>query len=411
MGEFSTPQWNNILSTLAADEQGYGLPTRRSKSLVLSSFNIRKFGRLMSGTRTKRSLGSWKLLKLFCERCDFVAIQEVLDDLSSLIHLRQQLGSKYSLLFSDTAGAVPRRRGNRERLAFLFRNDRITRTELASDISFERSAIFETLYMHRADFANAYKQRTTELVNWKKKTATRLASGKKKPPKPPFVLPRFVQFIRTPHIAAFEAKGIASADPYRFLAVNAHLLYGDKTKQRHERWLEFKALLGWMLDRATELDRVYQPNLILFGDLNLDLERVDTRRAAIEAFLKGINSRQTSDKAKINLPFLDPHPDANGAVFRTNARRNQTFDQIAIIARDKRLPPPHQNAHAGQKGADKFDFGMFDFVRLFLDAVPSATKPSGKPNYTLFEYDVSDHMPIWIRLQKPALGQQTFRWR
>ena len=158
----------------------------------MTSFNIRNFGKLMKGTSKKRSQGSWDLLVRYCERCDFIAIQEVLDDLSSLFHLRERLGDKYSLVFSDAAGAVPSRRGRRERLAFLYRNDRITHTELASDISFERSAILDTLYEDRALFAKSFEQRTKDLEEWEAKVAAASAAGRSKPDKQPFVLPKFV---------------------------------------------------------------------------------------------------------------------------------------------------------------------------------------------------------------------------
>ena len=411
MGNFDDNQWREIFTNLDQNGATFGLPARRRDSVVLSSFNIRKFGRLMKGSRKKRSQGAWDLLIKYCERCDFVAIQEVLDDLSSLQHLKQELGSKYSLMLSDAAGAVPGRRGSRERLAFLYRNDRIQHIELASDISFERTAILNTLFKNRELFVQSFKDREEELKQWEEKCQVAAAAGKRKPASPEFVLPEFLQFIRSPHFASFEVKGRAGAEPYRFLAANAHLLYGNKSKQREERWMEFKALLDWLLSRARELDRVYQPNIFLFGDLNLDLKKVDIRRKAVEEFFKSVNRRGSAGKAKINMPFLDRHPDHSEEVFRTNARRDQTYDHIGIIARDKRLPPPHQNDEAGQNGPDQFDFGMFDFVQLFLDSVPEATKSNGKPDYSLFEYDVSDHMPIWIRLQKPVVDQHAFRWR
>ncbi len=411
MGQFNHMQWTKIAKQLNTGESGYGLPARRAGSLILSSFNIRKFGRLKDGNHIKRSIGAWKLIVQYCDRCDFVAIQEVLDDLTSLEYLRNQLGPKYSLVISDTVGGVPGKGGSRERLAFLFRNDRIEMTGVASDISFERSAIVNTLYKFRTEFFDAFTHMEIELKDWETKNVIRRAAGKKKLSKPPKVLPRFIQFIRTPHLVSFQTKGLSDDKPYRFLAANAHLLYGDKSRQREERWLEFKALLAWLLYRANELDRVFEPNLFLFGDLNLDLKQVDRRRDAIEKFLKSINSAQRSSHAKINLPFLDSHPNQAGAVFRTNARRDQTYDQIALIARDKRIPPPHQNDQAGKLGPNRFDYGMFDFVRLFIDAVPAATKPNDKTDYTLFEHDVSDHMPIWIRLQEPTANQPTFRWR
>ncbi|WP_411845421.1 endonuclease/exonuclease/phosphatase family protein [Roseibacillus persicicus] len=411
MASFTRQQWEQVFDQLGDREAQYGLPLRRDGSLVLSSFNIRKFGALMRAGKTKRSQGSWQLLVRFCERCDFVAIQEVLDDLSSLFYLREQLGDQYGLVISDVAGGVPGRQGNRERLAFLYRKDRIRHTELSSDISFERSVILETLFQDRELFAESFEVRVQELLAWEGKVAAAVEARKRKPRKPPFVIPKFVQFIRTPHLASFEAEGEGDADAYRFLAVNAHLLYGHQSKQREERWMEFKALLDWLLMRARELDRVFQPNIFLFGDLNLDFKKVDIRRRAVEQFIKSVNEKGRTGKAKINMPFLDAHPSKDGEVFRTNARRDQTYDQIALIARDKRLPPPHKNDNAGNEGPDLFDYGMFDFVQLFLDAVPEATKSNGKPDYTLFEYDVSDHMPIWIRLQKPIADQARFRWR
>ncbi len=110
------------------------------------------------------------------------------------------------------------------------------------------------------------------------------------------------------------------------------------------------------------------------------------------------------------MPFLDVHSEQDEA-FRTNARKDQTFDQIAIIASDREYPPPHQNDNAGKK-ADCYDYGMFDFAQLFFDVVPEPTSSKARRyQFSAFEFDVSDHMPIWIRLQKPILDQHKFIWR
>ncbi|MGI9385121.1 MAG: hypothetical protein ACR2PO_18365 [Methyloligellaceae bacterium] len=382
---------------------------------MFASFNIRKFGALADGNgNLKRSDGAWDLLTAFCERCDLVAIQEVLDRLDSLRHLRDRLGSAYALVVSDIAGGLPGRKGNKERLAFLYNTRRLKRTELSSDIVFERTAVFDQLFEHWPDFEGAFESRRQALQAWQAKAESNRRQGKKPPRKPPFVLPHFVQFIRSPHLASFEVEGRGGAAPYEFICINAHLLYGDKHKQKDEREREFKALIGWLIDRARETDRNYVSNMILFGDLNLDFKRVDIRRSAIEKFIKSLNSdpAKLRNAAKVNFPFLDAHPSsASGRVFRTNARKDQTYDQIAIFAHDKRLPPPHRNTHAGKAGPNSYDYGMFDFVQLFLDAVPALTRPNGKIDYGPFEYDVSDHMPIWIRLPIPHTNQPTFRWR
>lgn len=223
-------------------------------------------------------------------------------------------------------------------------------------------------------------------------------------------MPHFVQFIRTPQITSFEILSRDTAENYKFAAINAHLLYGDKSKQKVERELEFKALLAWLIDRSRERDRAYAKNMILFGDLNLDFEKVDIRRAAIAKFIVDLNAKQLKGApAKVNFPFINQHPAQTG-VFRTNARRNQTYDQIAIFADDDRLPPSSQNSVAGLNGANKFDYGMFDFVQLFFDTFPAMAAKPARSRYSKFEYDVSDHMPIWIRLPRPFVGQPEFDW-
>jgi endonuclease/exonuclease/phosphatase family metal-dependent hydrolase len=411
MTEFSAAQWATIFNQLDADPDGFGVPRRRTQSVVLASWNIRKFGSLTnSKNEPSRSDGAWRLIERFCRACDFIAIQEVMDSLECLRHLRDRLGDDYRVVVSDIAGGVPGRSGARERLAYLYNVKRVEHTELASDITFERSAIFDELYEHREAFFNAFGTRTAELDEWNMKNAERKAQGKKKLAKPPFVLPRFVQFIRSPHTASFAVKPRAGAEPYEFSAVNAHLLYGHRSKQRHERELEFKALLAWLFDRAREKDRNYAPNMMLLGDLNLDFKKVDIRRRAIEQFIVDINSKQLKGvPAKTNFPFLDQHP-AQQDVFRTNARRDQTYDQIALFATDRRLPPPQLNRQAGTLGANEYDYGMFDFVRLFFQSHPAIAALPAKDRYDNFEYDVSDHMPIWIRLPIPHAGQAEHGW-
>lgn len=413
MAEFTVSEWSKIFDRLEDAPGDYGLPVRRSQSVVMASWNIRKFGSLTNSRgEDSRSDGAWRLIEEFCSRCDLVAIQEVQDSLESVRELRQRLGKNYGLIVSDIAGGVPGRGGMRERLAFLFNRKRVTPTELASDISFERSALLEELYSNREQFEEAFDERHESLSEWELKNENRHAAGKRKLPKPPFVLPRFVQFIRTPHLASFVVESSDDDVPgYEFAAINAHLLYGDKSKQRGERELEFKALLAWLIDRARERERKYAKNMILFGDLNLDFEKVDRRRLAIAKFIADMNKRQLKGApAKVNFPFIDKHPESDD-VFRTNARRDQTYDQIAIFADDDRLPPSSLNDVAGTLGANSYDYGMFDFVKLFFDTFPDLATAPKRQRYRKFEYDVSDHMPIWIRLPRPFEGQPEYDWK
>ena len=109
-------------------------------------------------------------------------------------------------------------------------------------------------------------------------------------------------------------------------------------------------------------------------------------------------------RAVVNFPLFGVHPEAT-SVFRSTARRTETYDQIALFSHDKRLPTPADNAKAGTK-AGGFDYGVFNFSGLFAEALHGKpllklTKAQHNSLLERFEHDVSDHMPIWIRLPKP----------
>ena len=165
-------------------------------------------------------------------------------------------------------------------------------------------------------------------------------------------------------------------------------------------------------DAATQIKRVEDgavkrhDDMLLLGDLNLDFRQVDVRRAAIEDALKALNGGALKGKGRavVNFPFFDVHPKAT-KVFRSTARRTETYDQIAVFSHDKRLPRPPGNAKAGTN-ASGFDYGVFNFSDLFAEALHGKpllklTKAQRNSLLEKFEHDVSDHMPIWMRLPKP----------
>ena len=411
MGEFTNAEWDGIGALLASEADRFGLPDCRPGSVILSSFNIRKLG-----GKANRSDRTWAFLADYCRRCDLVAIQEVQEDLEGLRHLKALCGDEYGLVVSDTTGDVLRSpAGSPERLAFLFRWDRLERTEVASDITYDRSAVFETLYQSRFEFWEAFESRTEELGIWESLHEERLREWKRggetgtrprRRPKPRFVLPDFVTFIRTPNCASFRIK----SSGLEFLAINAHLLYGDTDRQKAERWMEFVALMTWLVTRARRAKRLAHPNLILFGDLNLDFDEVDEDRARIETELKSLNDSDLAgaNAARVNFPFFDVHPTRTDiepierAVFRSTARMTSTYDQIALFGTEDRLPGPDDNATAGTVD-DGFDYGVFRFSDLFAEALLGSpfedlTKAKKQSFVRRYEHEVSDHQPIWIRL-------------
>lgn len=185
--------------------------------------------------------------------------------------------------------------------------------------------------------------------------------------------------------------------------MNAHLLYGAHPEERR---LEFYALMSWLVDRARHLRKMYHPNMLLLADCNLDFRNPDRERPVIDGYIKSLNKSKLRARtaAKLNFPFLDIHPDQT-EVFRTNARLGETYDQIGLVLTDKRLPDHRQNERAGSE-RDGYDYGVFNFTEMFAEALHGVRfRELGKRDQRAlvrkYEYDVSDHLPIWLRLTKP----------
>ncbi len=394
---FTDPQWQKINHLYHESADGYGLPERRNDSIVIGSFNIRKLG-----TVAKRTDQSWEFLKNTLKRFDLIAIQEIMDNLSGFEHLQSLLGDDYGMVVSDVTGAKPGSSGNAERLGYLFNWRRVQRTALASDVTFDRSEIVNNLYNNSSAFNKAWRAHTKKLEAWKEKAEEKKSQGKRAPAKPPIELPKFVSFIRQPHCVSFLIKGDVNAKPFEFLVVNAHLLYGTNKQERE--W-EFKALLEWLTIRAKYIHRLYHPNILLLGDCNLDFDTVPGMRDDIDNFLKGLNKSVLKSKkaAKANFPMLSEHP--TQGILKTALRQKQTYDQIGIFSNDPRLPSPFDNQTAGSV-AGGYNYSVFNIANLVANAlhnkdIDQVTTEQRKAIYKKSEYDISDHMPIWMRLKLP----------
>ena len=107
-GQFTEQEWATIENHLAqSGDTAFGLPAREGGTVLLATWNIRKFGSLLDRHgQSNRSAGAQRLIERFCARCDFLAIQEVQDDLASVRHLRDRLnalrpGADYRVVASD----------------------------------------------------------------------------------------------------------------------------------------------------------------------------------------------------------------------------------------------------------------------------------------------------------------------
>jgi endonuclease/exonuclease/phosphatase family metal-dependent hydrolase len=397
-GRFSNQQWDRIEEELLRDPAGYGLPDGpREESMVFASFNIRKLGKAKDRQR------ELAFMARFCARCDLVAIQEVQDDLTGLRYLKDRVDERvasageFELLVSDITGEVPGEEGMAERLAFLYRKSRVRRLDMTSDLTVDRTGVLNNFISHADDFTTAWEDFQTEVKKFEKK---------KRKKKPALKLPAFLTFTRTPFVTAFEAPAAGNATPLQFTAVNAHLVYGTKQDRKEE----FKALVSWMANRLKSEKRMVAPNFILLGDLNLDFDNPKKDRAEINDYIRTLNESVfgNPETRRIYFPFIDKHPVTREEI-RTNARQNQTFDQIALFrnAKEKLLPNDLWRGAIDRADPDAFDYGVFNFADLFARAVKNKgyaglTSAQRSDLGKRFEHSFSDHMPIWVRIPRPG---------
>ena len=400
---FSDDQWERINELLDRDPTAYGMPERIYGSVVMGSFNIRK-----CGSSRNRSPETWEFLANICQHYDLIAVQEILDDLSGLNRIMELLGPEFGMIVSDKTGVFPGSAGLGERLGFIFRWSVVQRGEVVSDITYDRSKLIEILAenydaIHEvmAPYAEKFKEYKEGL------------RGKPRNVK----LPAFLNFIRQPYCVSFKIVGHPGFKPYEFMAVNAHLYFGDYMSDRRQ---EFDALMNWIISRTEDNDKAYHPNFVLLGDLNLDFDNPNTDRARIEEVMKTYDKDgkevTASKRINVNFPFLDPHPTEvaknpdNPAPFRTNVRDGETFDHVGFFSKNGSLPTYIENLTMGNDAVGP-DFGMFNFTQLFYDVLkdelglqndlPDLTTAEKRTFFGLFEHNVSDHMPIWVRLPLP----------
>ncbi len=391
--QFSREEWKRIRETLDKDPEIYGLPKREYGSVLIGSFNIRKLG-----STHNRSPETWEFVAHICSRYDLLAVQEIMDDLNGLKRLMGLLGPDFGMIVSDKTGTFPGEPGLGERLGFIFHWSVVHRTEVATDITYDRTKVIDTIAHHIEDIYETISPYAKEIEKWETQK-----SKAKHPKRPKMKMPVFLTFIRQPFCVSFEIVGNPGTIPYKFMAINAHLYFGEYMSDRRQ---EFHALMQWIIARMMEKDKSYYPNFILLGDLNLDFDNPAMDRKKIEEHIKSLNRDTSLSGEKINVyfPFLDPHP-RKKKVFRTNVRLTETFDQIGLFSRDNRFPTYKDKPIMGKNKVGP-DYGVFNFVNLFSVALnekgfDELHKEEKKNFIARFEHKVSDHMPLWLRLPLP----------
>ncbi len=373
---FNDEEWNKIFALLETDGERFGLPRRSDNSYLFASANIRKMGAIK-----ERTAGAWAFWTKVLSRFDATNVQEVLADMSGIDAVVKHMGSSFGRYYTDTTGGDQvggRRIGMDERMVTIFDRNRIQPEGLGSDLTVDRTSVLTTLMESSPVWIAAKESYDKQLEAW----MANPSAG----PKPKFKQPDvFVNFVRTPSMVSFTIEG------QRIMIVNAHLEYGDTYADRRR---EFDALVNGVVQAAR------QGWTVLVGaDCNLKFDKPERDIQDMRKRLGSIIEALAKEGLDFNIPHIYPHP--TQGTLRTNSRASQTFDIIGMVGKAPWLPKRADNATAGST-PDGFDYGVFNFVDLFAEALHGKKFADlGADDKTQLlrrvEYDVSDHMPIWVR--------------
>ena len=307
-----------------------GVPKRRRNRLLVASWNLANLG---DQDRTPLDL---RLMAHLLSRFDLIAVQEIKRDHD---HFERLVGymDNYDFVMSDTAG-------NEERLAFIYRSDRVTPRQMFGEIALPKRVW----------------PRYTVKVPYRSRGKDKVQTFRNHP---------FQPFDRNPFIGTFRC------DRLDFTIVNVHLYYGaSKSRDRKKyarRVLEIFALAKWA-EKHAKRDDAYDNDIVLTGDMNVPT--MDQSEPAYKALLRsGLQPTQYASKTGSNLDGT------------------KAYDQLAVT-------PGHLGRIQTSSGV--FDFDNFVYRRLWNRLVDQNTKHRATKLFRSYlRAYLSDHRPLWIEFR------------
>ena len=282
------------------------IPRKGAGHLLVATWNFANLGAQERREQDHRLIA--EILGWF----DFVAIQEVNDDLGGLRALQALLPKKYRVLFNDAGG-------NQERFAFLFDSTKFKPLEEIGELT-----------VAAADLGDV-----------------RLAD----------VTSRFAGFDRNPFITTFEARGGT-----RLTFANVHLYFGkeDRATGMDRRVLEAYAVARWA-DLRRDSKHAFAKDVVALGDFNLPkrqrgdrvYDALVRRGLVLPEHATKVGGTNTRDDADYDQMAVFPGPikdaiqqlgifDFDGAVFRdlwgagTKQDRTRFFAYVQYYLSDHR---------------------------------------------------------------------------
>jgi hypothetical protein len=317
------------------------IPPKLNNELDLATWNIANLG------NQKRRDKDLKLIAHILGKFDIIAIQEIRANLDAFNKIVAFLGDGFDAIFTDVAGAG-------ERLGVIYRSSRISMGSLIAELDYNPNG----------------KIVDGEYVVKPKKQSFKL-SGKK-------IETFFDNFNRNPFLTTWKVKN----SKVSFMLANVHIYYGDEEGGNPDnpdpRFLNRVAEVYFLGDWAYEIrkkknrDRVYEPNIILLGDMNIPTLKSD-------------------DKVYRAIKRRGFQPTVYSSEAGTTIKEFTKYDQI--IFNNENISVKEINGQT----AVVFDFDNFVFADLWSQV--ESKKRTLKQFKAFTKFALSDHRPIFTRLQ------------
>ncbi|HEX9692349.1 MAG TPA: endonuclease/exonuclease/phosphatase family protein [Gemmatimonadales bacterium] len=313
---------------------GRGIPAKRGSELDLATWNIANLG------AQKRRPKDLALIAHILARFDVIAVQEVRAQLAHFREVMRRLGNRFRCVFTDVAG-------NEERLAVVYRPARVRPGPLVAELDYN---------------PNGVVRNGTYIIEPKKQ---RLRLGGRS------IETFFENFNRNPMLTTWEVVG----SQRRFLIANVHIYYGSSNSAKfNNRIAEVYFLADWAkaCQRRSNAAKVYEPNVVLIGDMNVPTMASDDRVYRALTRRGFVRTRYSSEAG-------------------TTIQEFTSYDQIVFANENLPLTPIN-----GQS-AVVVDFDNFVFRRLWQQVEAGERTLSQFKAWTKFA--ISDHRPVFVRMR------------
>lgn len=330
-------------------------PKDAEDNLLLATWNIRDFGKPLNKRRGwgPRMPESWFYIAEIISRFDFVAVQEV-NALKEWEYVMDILGTDWDYIATDATD--PELGGNGERMTFVFDKRKVLFQNIAGEIVLPPSYLISR----------------TEL----EVKGDSITAGN--------------QFKRTPFIASFQSGWL------KFDICTVHLYYGaasgSKLKARIEEIGKIASYLSTRADRALGEDRA----LILLGDFNI------------------VSAEHKTMQALTSNGFVVPKVLQENPTTETKMHYDQigfkTKPEVIEYIESRSKNPLAKNAGVFPIFEQMFTDEQFPEYADFVRKNTSAGKKAASDEKLLETYrswrtyQLSDHFPMWVRLQTDAAG-------